>query len=246
MTGKNIPMSTWHRITRNGIETFKKPQYELKTAAEEKAHQDKLGDSIRFYYGLSCNKCCGVYPKFLTDNSPKDLCYYICMVCGKESVHECMTHLAITSWNEGRYKWEPPQKRQLATPERKRRMTKKEKVMEGQMSLFDFFGKPDYKGSRDEIVRSDIEAKFTLQMKTKDCTCGAEPVQMCESCKEYFVKCPECNRQTKTHRYMYEAIQAWNWGKTLDKDTRKTGKKTRKVKQNVKERREVHPILNDG
>ena len=107
MTGKDIPMITCYRLTDHGTETFKRPYYTIKSAEEEKAHQKKLGNSLGFYYGIGCKKCCGVYPLFLNTLDFADLGYYVCLVCGKEGAHEVMEHLARKAWNEGRYHWQP-------------------------------------------------------------------------------------------------------------------------------------------
>lgn len=84
--------------------------------------------------------------------------------------------------------------------------------MEGQMSIFDYHGEPDYHGSHDEIVRMSIEDRFTGNINLFKCECGSEPIEMFKSCHDYFVKCPTCRRQTKMFRFLYKAKQAWNKG----------------------------------
>lgn len=108
MSGNDIPLVTFYRIGKDGkTDSFKKPKYVLKSTAEIKAEQDRLGDGASWYYGTECEKCCGVYPAFMTDDGFKDLGYYVCLVCGKESEHEPMTWSARDAWNDHRYRWEP-------------------------------------------------------------------------------------------------------------------------------------------
>lgn len=80
-----------------------------------------------------------------------------------------------------------------------------------QISLFDYNGKPNYNGSRDECVRFTIEARFTEMIGLDEC-CESEPKPYCRSCHEYFVECPVCKKRTKYYKHLYEAKQAWNRG----------------------------------
>lgn len=114
MTGKDIPLVTWYRSSGKRTITFKKPKYELKTEKEIKDIQEKLGDLLGCYFGTLCKKCCGVYPAYMKDDDFAAKGYYVCLVCGKESTHEYMTHMARNSWNDGRYKWTPSEYRQLS------------------------------------------------------------------------------------------------------------------------------------
>ena len=107
MRGADIPLVTWYRQTDKGIVTFKKPKYELKAAAVIKAKQDKLGDNADWYYGTNCKKCCGVYPAFYTEGGFRDYGYYVCLVCGKESIHKPMNWEAREAWNNEEYLWQP-------------------------------------------------------------------------------------------------------------------------------------------
>ena len=110
MRGDKIPLTTVYTITGKGItKKRKEPLYKLVSAEEEKAHQDKLGDSVSFWYGTWCKKCCGVYPKFFTTESFDDKGYYVCLVCGKESKHTDMTWQARDAWNNGDYIFNPEQ-----------------------------------------------------------------------------------------------------------------------------------------
>lgn len=104
MRGDSIPLVTWYVGTKR---TFKKPKYRLHSAAEEKMEQDKLGRMLSMYYGTSCEKCCGVYPKFFTEGGFKDDGYYVCLVCGKESTHKPMAWQARDAWNNHKYIFNP-------------------------------------------------------------------------------------------------------------------------------------------
>jgi hypothetical protein len=71
---------------------------------EAKAHQEQLiadGWNIGFWYGTGCKKCCGVYPKFIIQIWPKDLCRYECEVCGKTTEPYRMIWEAEEAWNKG-------------------------------------------------------------------------------------------------------------------------------------------------
>jgi hypothetical protein len=107
MVGKDIPLETVYISGSKGIRTEKRPQYILKTAEEEKAHQERLGKSVGFWYGTKCEKCCGVYPKFFTTLGFENLGYYVCMVCGKESKHCDMNWQARDAWNAHEYHFKP-------------------------------------------------------------------------------------------------------------------------------------------
>jgi hypothetical protein len=83
---------------------------------------------------------------------------------------------------------------------------------EGQLSLFRYRGKPAY-SSKDEIIRATEESYFENLIDLDYC-CGVEPGRWTRSCKEYFLICPVCKKQTKTYRHLYQAMQAWNRGET--------------------------------
>lgn len=82
--------------------------------------------------------------------------------------------------------------------------------MNKQIKIIDLYGRPDYKGSKDEIIRLSIESRFTDQISLFPCSCGTAPNEMFRSCKEYFIECPACKSRTKYHRHLYEAMHAWN------------------------------------
>lgn len=69
-------------------------------------------------------------------------------------------------------------------------------------------GNPDYKGSRDEIVRLTIEARFERKIKLWECCCGGQPQEWYRG--EYCVKCLCCGRTTEWFSHLYKAKQAWN------------------------------------
>lgn len=60
--------------------------------------------NLGWWYGTDCEKCCGVYPKFKTTNTPEAFCYYECEVCGKRTEIYSMPWLARNAWNEHKYK----------------------------------------------------------------------------------------------------------------------------------------------
>ena len=103
---KVIPTVT-QIIGGNPIRTRKVPMYKLKSQAEEAAHQQKLGKMAQYYYGTRCESCCGVKPKFFTDQDFAARGYYVCLVCGKESEHCDMHWQAKEAWNEHRYVYVP-------------------------------------------------------------------------------------------------------------------------------------------
>lgn len=83
-------------------------------------------------------------------------------------------------------------------------------MKEMQLSIYDFAGKPDYKGSMDEIVRYHEENVFENKIHLLECKCGGSPKKMFISCKDYFVECDICKCRTKYRRHMYEAMHEWN------------------------------------
>lgn len=83
-----------------------------------------------------------------------------------------------------------------------------------QISIYDLFGAPDY-DSKDEIVRYSIENRFTNSINLIRC-CSMDPREMFRSSTEYFVRCKQCGKQTKTFKHLYEAKQAWNRGEVFE------------------------------
>lgn len=85
----------------------------MKTYEKVKEEQDRLkanGYYLGWWYGVSCKKCCGVYPKFMKKEGfdPKD-CYYQCEVCGRRTAPEVMPWIARDAWNLGKTYFEDPQ-----------------------------------------------------------------------------------------------------------------------------------------
>lgn len=107
MRGDQIPKITQYTITENGTKSRKVPMYKLMPAEIVKARQDKLGENAGWYFGTWCNKCCGVYPASMSETGFDDLCYYVCLVCGKESKHCAMPWQARDEWNAGNYVFDP-------------------------------------------------------------------------------------------------------------------------------------------
>ena len=76
------------------------------TAEEAKAKQDRIAQNyeLGWWYGTRCEKCCGVYPKFMVKDTqdPKNA-YYQCEVCGKKTKPYTMPWLAEEAWNNHEY-----------------------------------------------------------------------------------------------------------------------------------------------
>ena len=113
MIGKYIPMMTQYIVSNDGITTRKVPMYSLQTAEEVKKDQERLGKNAGWYYGTDCTKCCGVYPKFISEQTFEALGYYVCLVCGKESLHKPMPWQSRDDWNNNRFVWKPPREKQM-------------------------------------------------------------------------------------------------------------------------------------
>ena len=84
--------------------------------------------------------------------------------------------------------------------------------MNEQLNIFNYLS-PDYKGSGDEIIRAHIESQFEEMIILNEC-CGQKPLEYFKSCKEYFIKCPICQRRTRYFKHLYQAKQAWNKGES--------------------------------
>lgn len=85
--------------------------------------------------------------------------------------------------------------------------------MNSQMTIFDYI-KPNFHESHDEIIRYDIEAKFTRMIPLQNC-CEHVPEERFKSCREYFIQCSTCKSHTDCYQHLYEAKQAWNLGRRL-------------------------------
>jgi len=76
------------------------------TAEEAKRHQDQLvadGWTLGNWYGVHCEKCCGVFPKLITHIRSEDLCRYECEVCGRRTADFEMPWQAQRAWNSGEF-----------------------------------------------------------------------------------------------------------------------------------------------
>lgn len=71
------------------------------TREQAKANQDRISKqyTLAFWYGTWCDKCCGVYPKFMTTNTLNEECWYECEVCGRKTNTFQMPHEAREAWN---------------------------------------------------------------------------------------------------------------------------------------------------
>ena len=77
------------------------------TREEAETEQRKLeirGMNPGWWYGTSCEKCCGLYPRFRCDgsNNTKN-CWYECDVCGKRTDRHEMPWAAREAWNRHEY-----------------------------------------------------------------------------------------------------------------------------------------------
>lgn len=67
-------------------------------------HQAELAKHyhLGWWYGTRCRKCCGVFPKIVTDSSALNRgCYYECEVCGRKTGWSEMPWIAEERWNAG-------------------------------------------------------------------------------------------------------------------------------------------------
>ena len=71
------------------------------TPEEAKRNQDEISQhwNLSNWYGTRCEKCCGVYPKYVASYSGGSR--YECEVCGKTTEPYSMPWLAEQAWNEG-------------------------------------------------------------------------------------------------------------------------------------------------
>ena len=91
----------------------------------------------------------------------------------------------------------------------KKRKTELKRYIQNCKGKYDFSGKPDYQGHKDECARYTIENCFTMAISLKKC-CKAILKEMFRSSTEFFVVCPKCGKATKMYKHLYEAKQAWN------------------------------------
>lgn len=74
------------------------------TADEAKREQDRIAAhyNLAWWYGTDCEKCCGVFPKFMVSGGMDSKCWYECQVCGKRTKPEIMPWIAREAWNSGK------------------------------------------------------------------------------------------------------------------------------------------------
>lgn len=72
---------------------------------EAKRKQDDLvrrGFSLSHWYGVWCDKCCGVYPySMICGHQADEKMFYQCEVCGKRTAEFDMPWQARDAWNAG-------------------------------------------------------------------------------------------------------------------------------------------------
>ena len=75
------------------------------TEQQAKANQNRIAKhyNLGWWYGTRCQKCCGVFPKFMTTDTMRCECYYQCEVCGKRTKPFDMPWQAEEAWNNGEY-----------------------------------------------------------------------------------------------------------------------------------------------
>lgn len=81
------------------------------TSEEAKREQDRIAEhyNLGWWYGTGCEKCCGVFPKFMVANGMSTDCWYECEVCGKRTPPKNMPLVAEEAWNRGEVIQEPKQ-----------------------------------------------------------------------------------------------------------------------------------------
>jgi len=75
------------------------------TQEEAAAKQVEISKNydLSFWYGTGCDRCCGVFPKFMTTDTMNPMCWYECEVCGKRTEPQPMPWLAKAAWNKGQF-----------------------------------------------------------------------------------------------------------------------------------------------
>ena len=63
------------------------------------------GMDLGWWFGVRCEKCCGVYPRFMTrdTNDKYHDAYYKCDVCGKQTDYYAMPWQCEEAWNKHQY-----------------------------------------------------------------------------------------------------------------------------------------------
>lgn len=74
-------------------------------AMNEQKMLEIKGMDIGWYFGVRCEKCCGVFPRFRkkdTNDKFRDT-YYQCDVCGKQTGYYGMPKQAEDAWNNHQF-----------------------------------------------------------------------------------------------------------------------------------------------
>lgn len=76
------------------------------TKEEAKKIQEDIvakGHELGWWYGVDCQKCCEVYPKFVPSGAFGEGCFYRCPVCGRRTKEQPMPWVARDAWNNGEF-----------------------------------------------------------------------------------------------------------------------------------------------
>lgn len=71
------------------------------TADEARANQERIAETfdLGWWYGVRCEKCCGVFPRLIVPDGTTGRCYYRCEVCGRRTAECEMPWIAEEKWN---------------------------------------------------------------------------------------------------------------------------------------------------
>ena len=64
------------------------------------------GFNIAHWFGVRCDKCCDLYPRFRKEHSARELCWYECDECGRRTARFEMPWQAERAWNVGEFEFE--------------------------------------------------------------------------------------------------------------------------------------------
>ncbi len=72
------------------------------TADEARANQERIAETFNlgWWYGVRCEKCCGVFPRLIVPDQTTGRCYYQCEVCGRRTAECEMPWIAEKKWND--------------------------------------------------------------------------------------------------------------------------------------------------
>ena len=73
--------------------------------SEQKRLSILYNGKLDFWFGTNCEKCCDVYPRFVSRNTNDKYhsCAYRCDVCGKQTEWTGMPWQARDAWNNHEY-----------------------------------------------------------------------------------------------------------------------------------------------